>query len=81
MINIQTRKLNFIEEFLRIGDEKIIKKLELLLKTEKKKVYERTLKPMSHDEFYNMVDKSLQDSKNGNVISTKELKEKVKQWK
>ena len=81
MINIQTRKLNFIEEFLRIGDEQLINKLELLLKTEKKIVYERTLKPMSHKEFYTMVDKSLQDSKNGNVISTKELKEKVKQWK
>lgn len=46
-MNIQARKLNLIEEFLRISDESIIEKLESFIMTEKKKQYERDLNPNS----------------------------------
>ena len=77
-MSLQTRKLNFIEELLRVSDEKIISKLENYLKQEKKKIYERELKPMSHNEFYAMIDQSLKDSKDGRVISHADLKKKIK---
>jgi hypothetical protein len=33
-MDLQTRKLNFIQEFLRLNNEKLISKLENLLKSE-----------------------------------------------
>ncbi|MCK5371448.1 MAG: hypothetical protein KAQ62_22960 [Cyclobacteriaceae bacterium] len=40
-MDIQTRKLNFIQEILAISNEKVISKLESLLKKEKKKDEQR----------------------------------------
>ncbi len=80
-MNIQVRKLNFIEELLRVSDEKIISKLEAYLKEEKKKSYEKELKPMAHKDFYAMIDQSLKDSKEGRVTSNTDLKKKIKTWK
>ncbi len=36
-MDLQTRKLNFIEEFLHLNNEKLLDKLEKLLKLEKPK--------------------------------------------
>jgi len=80
-MNIQARKLNLIEEFLRISDESIIEKLESFIITEKKKQYEKDLKPMSLKEFHEMIDQAKQDKANGRVISHEELKKRVKSWK
>ena len=80
-MSIQARKLNLIEEFLRISDESIIEKLESLITTEKKKQYEKELKPMPLKEFHEMIDQAKQDKANGRVISHEELKERVKSWK
>jgi hypothetical protein len=80
-MNIQARKLVFIEEFLRISDETLIAKLESFLKQEKKLTHERALKPMSIGEFHEMIDQAKQDSEAGRVISHQDLKKKVKTWK
>lgn len=77
-MNIQAKKLELIEEFLRISDENLILKLETFLKNEKKIYRERNLKPMSINEFREMIDTALKDKDTGNVISHEELKEKVK---
>jgi len=80
-MNIQARKLVLIEEFLRISDETLITKLELFIRQEKKISHERNLKPMSINEFHEMIDQAKQDSDEGRVISHEELKKKVKTWK
>jgi hypothetical protein len=80
-MNIQARKLVLIEEFLRISDESLIVKLESLLRNEKKISRERNLKPMSLNEFHEMIDQSIKDSDAGNVISHQDLRKKVKTWK
>ncbi len=80
-MNIQARKLNLIEEFLRLSDEGIIEKLESLIRIEKKKQYDRELRPMSLKEFHGMIDQAKQDKANGRVILHEELKKKVKSWK
>ena len=80
-MNIEARKLELIEEFLRISDESIIEKLEALIRVEKQKRYERELTPMSVNEFHEMVDQAKLDKENGRVISHKDLKTKVKSWK
>jgi hypothetical protein len=80
-MNIQARKLILIEEFLRISDENLIYKLELLIRQEKKNLIEKELKPMSLNEFHNMIDKAIQDSDAGRVITHEELKNKVNEWR
>jgi len=80
-MNIQARKLDLIEEFLRISDEEIISKIESLIREEKKVSYERNLKPMSMSEFYDMIDQAKRESDSGQVISHEELKKKIKTWK
>ena len=80
-MNIQARKLVLIEEFLRISDENLITKLESFLKNEKKITRERNLKPMSLNEFHEMIDQAKKDSDAGHVISHQDLKNKVKTWK
>lgn len=80
-MNIQTRKLNLIEEFLRISDEKLIAKLESLIYGERKVSEGKTIKRMSVKEFHEMIDNAIKDKNNGRVISHDELKKKVKLWK
>lgn len=80
-MNIQSRKLILIEEFLRISDESLITKLESFIKQEKKVSHDRNLKPMSLNEFHEMIDQAKRESDAGRVISHQELKKKVKTWK
>ena len=80
-MNIQARKLFLIEEFLRISDESLIEKLESLIRQEKKASHEKSLKPMSMNEFNEMIDQAKRDGEAVRVISHQELKKKVKSWK
>ena len=80
-MDIQARKLELIKEFLYISDESIIEKLESLIKLEKKNRHDKVFKPMSIKAFYEMIDQSLLESKNGDVVSHQDLKKKIKSWK
>ena len=80
-MDIQTRKINFVQEFLRLRNTKLIEKLERILLEDKAKDYETNLKPISIDNFNMMIDKSIEDAKQGNVVNSRELKESVKKWK
>jgi len=80
-MDIQTRKINFVQEFLRLRNIKLIEKLEKILLEDKAKDYEANLKPLSLDNFNKMVDKSLDDTKQGNFVDARELKVSVRKWK
>jgi hypothetical protein len=80
-MDIQTRKINFVQEFLRLRNIKLIEKLEKILLEDKAKEYEANLKPLSIDSFHKMIDKSIEDANQGKVVSARELKESVKKWK
>jgi hypothetical protein len=80
-MDIQTRKINFVQEFLRLRNIKLIEKLEKILLEDKAKEYEANLKPMSIDNFNKMIDKSIEDAKQGKVVNAREFKESVKKWK
>ena len=80
-MDIQTRKINFVQEFLRLRNTKLIDKLEKILLEEKAKNYEANLKPLSKDKFNKMIDESVEDATKGNVVDSRELKESVKKWK
>jgi hypothetical protein len=80
-MDIQTRKINFVQEFLRLRNIKLIDKLEKILLEDKAKDYEANLKPLSIDNFNKMIDKSIEDANQGNLVSARELKESAKKWK
>ncbi|MCF8373708.1 MAG: hypothetical protein K9H64_18955 [Bacteroidales bacterium] len=80
-MDIQARKLNLIEEFIRITDEKVITKIESFLHTENKGTQNKGFNPMSMEEFHEMIDRSIDDRKNGRVVSHEELLEEIKSWK
>lgn len=80
VMDIQTRKINFVQEFLRLRNIKLIDKLEKILLEDKARDYEANLKPLSIDSFNKMIDKSIEDANQGNVVSARELKESVNKW-
>ena len=79
-MDLQTRKLTFIQEFLRIQNEDIISGLEKMLKKHRAELYEKNLKPMSMKQINADIDQSLEDSSNDRVISARDLKEEIKKW-
>jgi hypothetical protein len=80
-MDLQTRKITFVQEFLRLQNEEIISGLENFLRNKKAEQFEKTLKPMSIDQFNREIDKSMKDSYEDRVISARDLKDKVKSWR
>lgn len=79
-MDLQTRKLSFIQEFLRLQNEDIIKGLEEMLKKRTAELNSENLNPMSIEEYNSDIDQSLEDSANDRVIKAKDLKEEIKKW-
>ena len=79
-MDIQTRKLHFVQEFLRVKNEKLIDKLEKIIKSERKKQFEDILKPMNIKDFNKMIDNAEKDSKNGKLTSAQDLKKDIDSW-
>lgn len=79
-MDIQTKKLHFVQEFLRIKDEKLIDKLNDLLKRERERKIENELKPLSRSELDAMIDDAESDSNDGRLTSARDLKKDVDSW-
>ncbi len=77
-MDIAVRKLNFVQRFLNLSDEKLIDKLEELLNYETNE--KEQLNPMSIDEFYSMIERSESDHKNGNVFEAKDILNQIDKW-
>ncbi len=80
-MDLQTKKINFIQEFLRVNSEELINKLENLLHSEKQRIYEQDLKPMSIESFNAAIDQSEEDVENGRVVNARELRKDIEEWK
>lgn len=79
-MDIQTRKIKFVREFLNLQNEELISRLEKLLHS-KNKSSENDFKRMTMDEFNRSIDKSMSDSKKGNLTKTSDLISEIKDWK
>jgi hypothetical protein len=80
-MDLQTRKLNLIQELLHVGNEKVVTKLEKILKTERKTRFEKSLAPMSEEEFNSSIDNSESDIRNSRMTTARDLKKDVASWK
>ncbi|HED06726.1 MAG TPA: hypothetical protein ENI57_01260 [Ignavibacteria bacterium] len=79
-MDLQTKKLSFIQELLRVQNEEIINKLESLLNSERKKELMKEIKPMTMEELNRIVDQSEEDSKQGKLINAREIKKEIGSW-
>lgn len=79
-MNLEARKLSLVQEFLRIDNENIIGALEQFLHKRKADFFEQNLKPKSLQQFYQEINQALEDENDNNVVSAKELKEKIQKW-
>ncbi len=80
-MNLQSRKIIFVQEFLRLQNEGIIEGLEKFLKKQRTKLYEKNIQPMSLKQFNDEIDKSILDSKKDNIIEGSQLKSEVLKWR
>lgn len=79
-MNLEARKISFVQEFLRINNEYVINALEKLLHKNKSEQFEQNLKPMSLEQLNLEIDQSLEDEKNDRLTSAKSLKENIHKW-
>ena len=80
-MDLQTRKLHFIQEFLRLANESIIEKCEKLLQQERKKIVEQDISPLTLAQYEQRIDKASDDLKNDRVTTAKKLKKEISSWK
>ena len=79
-MNIEARKIEFIQEFLKLQNEEVIAKLE---KTLRKKIHQsrnREIEPMSVQELNRRIDKSMEDYKNGRLTEASDLLADIEEW-
>lgn len=72
-MDIQTRKIAFIQQFLKLQNEELISKLEKLMKGAKDAESDKELKPYTVGELNKRIAKSEDDFKNGRYKTTDEL--------
>nr|WP_315171217.1 hypothetical protein [uncultured Flavobacterium sp.] len=77
-MDLQTRKLNFIQDFLKLESEKTIAQFEKLLRNTA--ANEEELNPMTVDEFHKRINQSLEDVKNGKVTDANDLLTEIEKW-
>ncbi|WP_017259267.1 hypothetical protein [Pedobacter arcticus] len=78
-MDIQTRKIEFIQEFLKIQNEELLIRLEKLLHANKS-TKNTDLRPMTIDEFNERIDKSMDDSKNNRLTTSSDLISEIEKW-
>ena len=74
-MDLQTRKIEFVQKFLKLQSEEIISQFENLLKNKKAS---QSLKPMSISQLNARINQSEDDFKNGKFKSSSELLAKYK---
>ena len=72
-MNLEARKIEFVQEFLKLQSEETVSRLEKILRNEKKVLEERILEPMTPDELNKRIDQSESDFLNNRFKSSSEL--------
>ncbi len=80
-MDLQTRKLHFIQDFLKYANSGILDKFEEMLKLERVKTFEKEIKPMTISQYEDRIAKAIEDSANNKVKSAHTLKKELATWK
>lgn len=79
-MDLEARKISFVQEFLRLQNEEIVLQLEKLLHEQKVQLLDLEMKPMSLDQFNTEIDQSINDVAHGRITSGKDLKLRIQKW-
>lgn len=71
-MDLQTRKIEFVQEFLKLENEEIVAILEVVMKQQTSNT-EDTFKPMTIDELNARIDRSEEDFRQGRYKTSAEL--------
>ena len=74
-MDIQTRKIEFVQEFLKLQNEELITRLEKLLRSKN-----NDLRPISIAELNERIDKSMDDSENDRLTTSGDLIDEIEKW-
>ena len=77
-MDLQTRKLNFIQHFIKLESEEAISHLEKLLQKETQNNTE--LKPMTMKEFQKRMDQSKEDTQIRRLNENSKLISEIEKW-
>jgi hypothetical protein len=79
-MDLQSRKIEFVQEFLKLQSEEINSRLEKVLRKDKKETLKKNIQPMSVEQFNKRIDKSMQDSKDGKLTESNDLIAEIEKW-
>jgi hypothetical protein len=80
-MDLETKKIRFLREVLRLNNDKIIDKLEKVLHQERKKSRDNEPEEMSIEEFNSIIDKAEDDSKNDRLYNAGNILKDIDEWK
>jgi len=80
-MDLETKKIRFLREVLRLNNDKIIDKLEKVLHQERKKSREKEPENISIEEFNSLIDKAEDDSKNDRLYNAGNILKDIDEWK
>jgi cell division FtsZ-interacting protein ZapD len=80
-MDIETRKIRFIRDFLKLKNEDIIEKLEHVLYIEKKEVIDDELSFLTIDELISIIERAENDAKEGKLYNAKSILKDIDAWK
>lgn len=72
-MSLEARKIEFIQEFLKLQSEKAVSRLEKILRKEKNSSYDSTLEPMTQEELNKRIDQSESDFKQNRFKTSAEV--------
>jgi len=75
-MDLQSRKILFVQEFLNLQNEEIIQSLEDFLKFKKIESIDEKLNAMTFDQFNKEIDLSMEDSRQSRITKATDLKAK-----
>jgi len=76
-MDIQTRKITFVQEFLKLQNEDIISGLESMLRKKKAELFESGMKPMTPKQLNAEIDQAMDDSRQNRLTEATELRERI----
>ncbi|AWH85569.1 hypothetical protein HYN59_10815 [Flavobacterium album] len=79
-MDLEARKITFVQEFLRLQNEEIISALEKFMHTSKAELTERNMSPMSLEQLNTETDQSIEDAQSGRITKASDLRDKIKKW-
>ncbi len=72
-MNLEARKIEFVQEFLKLQSEEVISHLEKILRKEREAIGEQVFEPMTQNELEKRIDQSETDFQNSRFKGSTEL--------